>query len=204
MESERSNHRTVRVRRSRAFTTSIRSVANARARPWASNGRAGFSVRHLMVSKVRGRFTRFEGLFVTAPDPLDSSASATIDMTSIDTNNPTRDDDLRSKNFFEVDQYPQMTYRSTGLRLDGEQFILDGEPTAHGVIRQVPLRVEVNGFGADPYGNQRSGFTATGSLNRSDFDMRFNVSLEGGGVMIGDRIDITIEVEGILRKPPGM
>jgi polyisoprenoid-binding protein YceI len=67
----------------------------------------------------------------------------------------------------------------------------------------LPLRVEVNGFGADPYGNRRSGFTATGSLNRSDFDMKFNVSLEGGGVMIGDRIDITIEVEGILRKPPG-
>jgi polyisoprenoid-binding protein YceI len=79
----------------------------------------GFSVRHLMVSKVRGRFTRFEGSFITATDPLNSSASAAIDMTSIDTNNPTRDDDLRSKNFFEVDQYPQMTYRSTGLRLDG-------------------------------------------------------------------------------------
>jgi polyisoprenoid-binding protein YceI len=163
----------------------------------------GFSVRHLMVSKVRGRFTRFEGSFVTAPDPLNSSASATIDMTSIDTNNPTRDDDLRSKNFFEVDQYPQMTYRSTGLKVDGEQFTLDGELTAHGITRPLPLRVEVNGFGADPYGNQRSGFTATGSLKRSDFGMTFNVSLEGGGVMVGDRIDITIEVEGILRKPAG-
>jgi polyisoprenoid-binding protein YceI len=96
-----------------------------------------------------------------------------------------------------------MTYRSSGLRLDGEQFILDGELTAHGVTRQVPLRVEVNGFGADPYGNQRSGFTATGSLKRSDFGMTFNVSLEGGGVMVGDRIDIAIEVEGILRKPAG-
>jgi polyisoprenoid-binding protein YceI len=162
----------------------------------------GFSVRHVMVSKVRGRFTRFEGSFVTAPDPLDSSVSATIDMTSIDTNNPTRDDDLRSRNFFEVDQYPQMTYRSTGVRLDGEQFILDGELTAHGVTRRVPLQVEVNGFGADPYGNQRSGFTATGSLKRSDFEMTFNVPLEGGGVMVGDRIDIAIEAEGILRKPP--
>ena len=163
----------------------------------------GFSVRHLMVSKVRGRFTRFEGSFLTAPDPLNSSASATIDMTSIDTNNPTRDDDLRSKNFFEVDQYPQMTYRSTGLQVDGERFVLDGELTAHGVTLRVPLRIEVNGFGADPYGNQRCGFTATGSLNRSDFGMTFNVPLEGGGVMVGDRIDITIEVEGILRKPPG-
>jgi polyisoprenoid-binding protein YceI len=160
----------------------------------------GFSVRHLMVSKVRGRFTRFEGSFVTAPDPKDSSATATIDMTSIDTNNPTRDDDLRSKNFFEVDQYPQMTYQSTGLRMDGGDVILDGDLTAHGVTRQVPLRIEVNGFGGDPYGNQRSGYTATGTINRSDFGLTFNVPLEGGGVMIGDRIDITLEVEGILRK----
>jgi polyisoprenoid-binding protein YceI len=160
----------------------------------------GFSVRHLMVSKVRGRFLRFEGSFVTAPDPLDSSATATVDMTSIDTNNPTRDDDLRSSNFFEVDQYPQMTYQSTGVHMDGEDFVLDGDLTAHGVTRQVPLRVEVNGFGADPYGNQRSGYTATATINRSDFGLTFNVPLDGGGVMIGDRIDITIEVEGILRK----
>jgi polyisoprenoid-binding protein YceI len=160
----------------------------------------GFSVRHLMVSKVRGRFTRFEGSFVTAPDPLDSSATATIDMTSIDTNNPTRDDDLRSSNFFEVDQHPQMTYQSTGVRMEGEDVLLDGDLTAHGVTRQVRLRVEVNGFGADPYGNQRSGYTATGTINRSDFGLTFNVPLDGGGVMIGDRIDITIEVEGILRK----
>ena len=160
----------------------------------------GFSVRHLMVSKVRGRFTRFEGSFVTAPDPLDSSATATIDMTSIDTNNPVRDDDLRSSNFFEVDQYPQMTYQSTGVRMDGEDIVLDGDLTAHGVTRPIPLRVEVNGFGGDPYGNQRSGYTATATINRSDYGLTFNVPLDGGGVMIGDRIDITIEVEGILRK----
>jgi polyisoprenoid-binding protein YceI len=161
----------------------------------------GFSVRHVMVSKVRGRFTRFEGSFVTAADPLQSSAAATIDMTSIDTNNPTRDDDLRSSNFFEVDQYPQMSYRSTGVRAGGEQFIIDGELTAHGVTRPVPLQVEVNGFGPDPYGNTRCGFTATGSLSRRDFGMTFNVTLQGGGVMVGDRIDIAIEVEGVLRQP---
>lgn len=164
----------------------------------------GFSVRHLMVSKVRGRFTRFAGSFVTAPDPLDSYVTATIDMASIDTNNPTRDDDLRSANFFEADKYPQMTYRSTGVRREGEDFVLDGELTAHGVTRQVPLRVEVNGFAVDPYGNQRSGFTATGWLNRSDFGMSFNVPLDGGGVMVGDRIDITIEVEAILRRSDGV
>ena len=161
----------------------------------------GFSVRHLMVSKIRGRFTRFEGSFVTAPDPLQSSVAATIDMTSIDTNNPTRDDDLRSSNFFEVDQYPQMTYRSTGVRIASERFVLDGELTAHGVTLPVALQVEANGFGPDPYGNTRCGFTATGSLNRRDFGMTFNVTLEGGGVMISDRIDIVIEVEGVLRQP---
>jgi polyisoprenoid-binding protein YceI len=161
----------------------------------------GFSVRHLMVSKVRGRFTRFEGSFVTAPDPLESSADATIDMTSIDTNDPTRDDDLRSKNFFEVDQYPQMSYRSTGVRVHGDRFVLDGELTARGVTRPVPLQVEPNGFGADPFGNTRSGFTATGSLNRSEFGMTFNMPLDGGGVIVADRIDVTIEVEAILRQP---
>jgi len=82
---------------------------------------------------------------------------------------------------------------------DGEQFILDGELTAHGVTRRVPLLMEVNGFGADPYGNQRCGFTATGSLHRSEVGMSFNVPLEGGGVMVGDRIDIAIEVEGVRR-----
>jgi polyisoprenoid-binding protein YceI len=120
-------------------------------------------------------------------------------MTSIDTNNPTRDDDLRSANYFDVDQYPQMNYRSTGLRVEGEQFVLDGELTAHGISRPVPLQVEVNGFGKDPYGNQRCGFTATGAINRSDFGMTFNVPLDGGGVMVGDRIDIQLEVEAILR-----
>ena len=94
-----------------------------------------------------------------------------------------------------------MSYRSTGVRVDGDRFTLDGELTAHGVTRPVPLQVEVNGFGADPYGNTRCGFTATGSLNRSDFGMTFNVSLEGGGVMVGDRIEITIEVEAVLQHP---
>jgi polyisoprenoid-binding protein YceI len=110
-----------------------------------------------MVSKVRGRFTRFEGSFVTAPDPADSSATATIDMTSIDTNNPTRDDDLRSKNFFEVDQYPQMTYQSTGVGVDGEEFALDGDLTAHGITRPVRLRLEANGFGRTPTATSAAG-----------------------------------------------
>lgn len=122
-------------------------------------------------------------------------------MASIDTGNTARDDDLRSKNFFEVDQHPQMSYRSSGLRPDGEGFVLDGELTAHGVTRAVPLRLEVNGFGPDPYGNQRCGFTAIGSLNRSDFGMSFNAPLDGGGVVVGDRIELILEIEAVLRKP---
>lgn len=158
----------------------------------------GFSVRHMMVSKVRGRFTRFAGHIVTAEDPLRSSATATIDMTSIDTGNTTRDDDLRSANYFEVDRFPEMSYQSVGLRRDGEVFIVEGELTAHGVTRPVPLRVEVNGFSTDPYGKMRCGFSAVGSIKRSDFGMSFEMPMDGGGVVVGDRIEITIEAEAIL------
>ena len=161
----------------------------------------GFSVRHMMVSKVRGRFTDIQGVLVTAEDPLDSSVTATIGMASIATGNSTRDDDLRSTNYFQADQYPQMTYRSTGLHADGDAFTLNGDLTAHGVTRPVPLHLEINGFGPDPYGGQRCGFSATGSINRSDFGMNFTTPLDSGGVVVGDRIDITIEAEAVLRPP---
>jgi polyisoprenoid-binding protein YceI len=161
----------------------------------------GFNVRHLMLSKIRGRFTKFGRSFVTAPGPLESSVSATVEMASIDTNNPAREDALRSPRFFDVDQYPQMTYQSTGMRADGAQFVLDGTLTVRDITCSIPLLLEVNGFGSDAYGNQRCGFTATGSLNRSDFGITYNMALRGDRVAIADRIEITIEVEAILRAP---
>jgi polyisoprenoid-binding protein YceI len=158
----------------------------------------GFVARHLMVSKVRGRFTQFEAQIVTAPNPLDSSATATIDLASVDTGNEMRDNDLRSEHFFDVANYPTMTYRSTGIRPDGDKFIADGDLTLHGVTRPVALSVEVNGFGPDPYGGTRAGFSAYGQINRFDFGINFNAG-GPGGMVVGENIQIEIEAEAVLR-----
>jgi polyisoprenoid-binding protein YceI len=160
-----------------------------------------FTVRHLMINKIRGHFTKVEADIVLAPNPLDSSATATIDPNSIDTNNPTRDDDLRSANFFEVDKYPTINYRSTGLRHTEDGFDLDGELTIHGVTRPVTLALDVNGFTKDPYGNTRAGFSATSEIDRKDFGITTNIPLDGGGMMIGDTIQLFIEVEAVLQQP---
>src|SRR5262250_3833158 len=109
----------------------------------------GFTVRHMMVSKVRGKFRTFSGRLVTGDDPLGSSVIAEIDLASIDTGSEQRDAHIRSADFFEVETYPTMTYRSTGVRRDGSDHILDGELTLKGVTREVPLALELNGFGLD-------------------------------------------------------
>jgi polyisoprenoid-binding protein YceI len=162
-----------------------------------------FSVRHMMVSKVRGHFTRVEGEIILADDPLDSSATAKIDLTSIDTNDPQRDDDLRSANFFEVETHPDMVYRTTAVRRAGEGFLVEGELTLHEVTRPVQLTVEANGFTRDPYGNTRAGFSATTEIDRRDFGIRTNMPMDGGGVVIGDKVAVVIEVEAILQQPQG-
>ena len=160
-----------------------------------------FSVRHMMVSKVRGHFTRVEGEIVLGDDPLESSATAHIDLTSIDTNDPQRDDDLRSANFFEVETHPDMVYRTTTVRRAGEGFLVDGELTLHEITRPVQLKVDVNGFAKDPYGNMRAGFSATTEIDRTDFGIRTNIPMDGGGVVIGEKISVVIEVEAILQQP---
>jgi polyisoprenoid-binding protein YceI len=158
----------------------------------------GFSVRHMMVSKVRGRFTKFSGELVTADDPLASTVTAEIDLSSIDTGNEQRDGHVRSADFFDVENHPVMTYRSTGLRRDGGRYVLDGELTLRGVTRNVPLTVELNGFGPDPYGGTRAGFTATGEINRQDFGVTWNAALEHGGVVVSDKVALALEIEAVL------
>ena len=159
----------------------------------------GFVARHLMVSKVRGNFTSFEGQIITADDPLRSSATATIDTTSFNTDNEQRNNDIKGENFLDVANYPTMTYRSTGVRQEGGEIVVDGELTIKGITRPVALTVEVNGFGPDPYGGTRSGFSATGEINRNDYGITANVALPTGGVMISEKIQLTIEVEATLK-----
>jgi polyisoprenoid-binding protein YceI len=158
-----------------------------------------FSARHLMVAKVRGRFTSYDVTIVTSEDPLGSSVAATIDLASIDTGNEPRDNNLRSADYFEVDNYPTMSYRSTGIRRTDDGWVIDGELTLHGVTRQVPLAVEVNGFAPDPWGGQRVGFSATAQINRCHFGIGKIIPMDGGGLAVGDKVSISLEIEAVLQ-----
>jgi polyisoprenoid-binding protein YceI len=157
----------------------------------------GFSVRHMMVSKVRGRFTNFSGQLVTGADPLQSSVTAEIDLTSINTGQEQRDQHIQSADFFEVETYPTMTYKSTGIRVEDGEYILDGDLTLKGVTKNVPLRLELQGFGEDAYGGYRAGFTATGELNRRDFNVNFSAPMQNGGVVVADKIQLHLEIEAV-------
>ena len=159
-----------------------------------------FTVRHMMVSKVRGHFERVEGTVTTGADPLQSGVEVSVELGSINTSNADRDNHIRSDDFFGVERYPTMTYRSTGVRADGDGFVVDGDLTLHGVTRPVSLELEVNGFGPDPFGGTRAGFSAKGEISRKDFDISFDAPMEGGGVVVGDKVQLAIEAELVLRK----
>jgi polyisoprenoid-binding protein YceI len=159
-----------------------------------------FTVRHMMVSKVRGRFATFAGEIVTGEDLSGSSVAATIEANSIDTGNGQRDDHIRSADFFDVANHPQWTFRSTGIRVDGSDLVLDGELTIKGVTRQVPLALEINGFGPDAYGGTRAGFSAATSIDRNDFGVDIKLPMDGGGVVLSDKVQINLEIEAVLRQ----
>jgi polyisoprenoid-binding protein YceI len=181
-------------------TTTETGVPGYEAATWTIDpvhSEVGFSVRHMMVSKVRGRFTRFSGEIVTADDPAQSSVTAEIDLSSINTGQEQRDEHIKSADFFEVETYPTMTYRSTGIKVEDGEYLLEGDLTLKGVTRTVPLKLELQGFGPDPYGGYRAGFTATGELNRSDFNVSFNAPMANGGVVVGDKIQLHLEIEAV-------
>jgi polyisoprenoid-binding protein YceI len=152
-----------------------------------------------MVSKARGRFTNFDVTIITSEDLAASSVHAAIELASIDTGNEVRDNHIRSADYFEVAKYPTMTYQSTGIGLAGDRWIIRGGLTLRGVTRAVPLSVEVNGFGPDQFGGQRAGFSATAEINRRDFGIDNTIALDGGGVVVGDRVSISLEIEAILQ-----
>jgi polyisoprenoid-binding protein YceI len=160
-----------------------------------------FTVRHMMVSKVRGRFDTFEGTIVTGATPLDSTVNASVDLSSINTGQEQRDAHIRSADFFEVEKHPHMTFASTGVRADGGGFKLDGDLTLKGVTKPVTFNLEVNGFGPDAYGGTRAGFSATTEINRKEFGVNFDGPIPGvpGGVAVSDKATITLEIEGVLQ-----
>jgi len=159
-----------------------------------------FSVRHMMVSKVKGRFGTFSGTIVTAENPLESTVTAEIDASSIDTNQAQRDNHIRSADFFEVEKYPNITFSSTSVEPHGDDYLVHGELTIKGNTRSVPLKLELNGFSPDPFGGIRAGFTATTEISRKDFGVDIDMPMDGGGVVVGDKITITLEIEAVLQQ----
>ncbi len=159
-----------------------------------------FSARHMMVSTVKGRFANIEGTIVDiADDPTQSSVEVTIDPTSITTIDPQRDAHLRSPDFLDVEQYPVITFKSRRVEGNhrGEEFKLVGDLTIRGVTREVKLDASFNGVGTTPYGTTVAGFSAEGKLNRKDWGLNWNVALEAGGVLVGDQIKLSLEVEAV-------
>jgi polyisoprenoid-binding protein YceI len=157
----------------------------------------GFVARHLMITKVRGRFTDFSGAIEIAPDPLQSSVRATVDLASITTGDDGRDAHLRGADFFDTEtgDSPTMSFVSTGLKEDDGDYVLFGDLTVKGVTRQVEFSLEFEGVNTDPWGNTKAAFSAETEINRKDFGLEWNVALETGGVLVGDKVKVQLDIQ---------
>jgi len=167
-----------------------------------AHSEVGFSVRHLGLSKVRGHFKKFSGTVEAAASLTDSAIEATIDLASVDTNNAQRDGHLLSADFFNVDSNPKMTFRSTTLNVEpnGTSGTITGELTIAATTRSVEFETEFNGMAVDASGATRAGFSATTTLSRKDFGIDFNVPLDAGAILIGDKVTIELEIQLLLAE----
>jgi polyisoprenoid-binding protein YceI len=165
-----------------------------------SHSTAEFTVRHLMITNVRGRFGKVAGVIEYDPaKPEASSVTASIDATSIDTREDKRDAHLKSADFFDVEKFPTMTFKSTSIRsTGGRDYAVTGDLTIRGITKSVTLTVEdVSGPSKDPWGNQRIGLSASAKINRKDFGLTWNSALESGGVLVGDEVTIMLDIQFI-------
>lgn len=170
----------------------------------SSHSGISFSVRHMVIAKVRGQFTRWSGRIAIEDEDLSAATvEAVIDASSIDTGVADRDTHLKSADFFDVAQFPEITFKSRRVEKRSEQALrLTGDLTIRGVSREITLEVEYAGRTKDPWGNERAGFAAKTSIDRKDFGLRWNQVLEAGGALVGDQISIEIEVEAVKQSVP--
>jgi len=165
----------------------------------ASHSEVGFSVRHLMIAKVKGTFHAFDASIAADVSDLTSAEiSFNIDLSSVDTRNGDRDAHLKSADFFDVEQFPTLGFKATAITKTGEgEYAVTGDVSLHGVTRSETFEVTFEGTSRDPWGNTKAGFSATGTIKRSDYGLTYNAALETGGVMIGDEVKISLEIEAL-------
>ena len=160
-----------------------------------AHSKVGFAVKHMGIATVRGEFTEFEGTLEIGED---SKAYGTVKAQSVDTNEQQRDDHLRSGDFFDAEQYPELSFESTRIeQLDDEEFRITGYLTLHGVTGEVVLHADLQGTDVDPWGNERVGIEITGQLSRGDYGMKFNQALGSGNMLVGDKVKLALDISAV-------
>lgn len=185
------------------MTLTAASIPGYVAGTWKTDpahSEVAFSVRHLAISKVKGKFENFDVTVTTGEEITDATVEATIEIASVTTGQEQRDQHLRTSDFFAADEFPEMTYRSTGVRVEGEDILVDGDLTLRGVTKPVTLKLEFGGITSDGQGNTKAGGEATAKINRTDFGVNWNTAVEAGGFMLGDDVTISVEMQLALQQ----
>lgn len=192
-------------KRKKIMAVTAESIPGYKAGNWVidpTHSSVGFSVRHLMISKVKGTFDSFDATFTTGENPLDTKVSAVAQVVSINTNEENRDGHLRTNDFFDAEKYPTITFVSTGVKEKDAQegeYIVTGDLTIKGITKSVDFDFELGGFATDPYGNYKVAASAEAEINREDFGLTWNAALETGGVLVGDKVKITLDFQAALQ-----
>jgi polyisoprenoid-binding protein YceI len=161
----------------------------------------GFAVKHMGIATVRGEFTEFEGTLEIGENGSSPKAYGTVKAESVNTGEPQRDDHLRSPDFFDVAQYPELRFESTSVEaLDDEEYRITGKLTIHGVTNEIVLHADFQGTDTDPYGNQRVGLEVTGQLSRGDYEMKFNQALGSGNMLVSDKVKLEIDISAVKQS----
>jgi polyisoprenoid-binding protein YceI len=168
---------------------------------WAvdpAHSKVGFGVKHMGIATVRGEFTEFDGTLEIGEDLSSAKVYGTVKAQSVDTNEAQRDDHLRSPDFFDVGQFPELRFESTSIEaLDDEEFRITGRLTIHGVTNEIVLHADVQGTDVDPWGNERVGLEVTGQLSRGDYGMRFNQALGSGNMLVADKVKLALDISAV-------
>jgi polyisoprenoid-binding protein YceI len=166
-----------------------------------AHSKVGFAVKHMGIATVRGEFTEFEGTLEIGEDLSSAKVYGTVKTESVNTNEPQRDDHLRSPDFFDAAQFPELRFESTSIEaLDEEEFRITGRLTIHGVTNDIVLHADIEGTDVDPWGNERVGLEVTGQLSRGDYEMKFNQALGSGNMLVSDKVNLALDISAVKQS----